>query len=148
MTMQADGEVKVPPAVQTAAAMVLALVTYTMVYYAVVSIVTVAADVFPDIVAFLLLGVRPNVVLVIAAILGAVAGMGSARLVCDLAFETFGERAVFWMFAAVLGLMTLGKISTPLAAQQMVVLAQYLVAMAVAYFLFWRQEPRPETTPE
>lgn len=147
MTMQADGEVKVPPAVQTAAAMVLALVTYTMVYYVAISLVLIAEDAFPNLFSLMFMGTRPNAVQMTAALFGAAVSIGAARLVCDLTLASYRTWPVFWMFAGVLGAMTLGKIWAPSGGLQMAVIAQYLAAMAVAYFLFW-QEPRPEAPPE
>lgn len=138
MTMEMDGEVKIPLGAETAAAMVVALVTYTLVHYAVVSVVMIGADTFPDAVALLLWGVRPNVVRVMAALLGAAAGICSARLICDLTLDAYQQRPVFWTFAGVLGAMTLGKIWTPSVAQQLAVAAQYAAALATAYLLFWR----------
>lgn len=147
MTMEVDREVNIPPGAQTAAAMVVALVTYTLVHYAVVSVVMIGADVFPDAVALLLWGTRPNVVRVAAALLGAAAGVWSARLVCDLTLGAYQQRPVFWMFAGVLGAMTLGKIWTPSVAQQLAVAAQYAAAMATAYLLYWRNEAAAPASP-
>lgn len=142
MTMQADGELKVPPAVQTAAAMVLALVTYTMVFYVAVSLVLIAEDAFPNLFSLMFMGTRPNAVQMTAALFGAAVSMGAARLVCDLTLAPYRMRPVFWMFAGVLGAMTLGKIWAP-SGLQTTVIAQYLAAMAVAWILLWREGAMP-----
>ncbi len=139
MTMEADGDLNIPQGVQTAAAMVVALATYTMVYYVAVSLVLIAEDSFPGLFAFALMGTRPNVVLMIAAVFGAVASMLSAKTLCDLTLSPYRTRPLFLMFAGVLGAMTLGKIWAPSTGLQMTVVAQYLAAMATAWVLFWRE---------
>ena len=148
MTMEADGDIKIPQRVQTAAAMVVALGTYTLAYYVVVSLVLIAEDAFPDLFAFMLMGTRPNVVQMVAAIVGAVSSMWIAKAVCDLTLTPYRQRPVFWMFAGVLGAMILGKICALSTGQQMAVVAQFVTAVGMAYALFWREGRMPEEMDE
>lgn len=133
---------------QTAAAMVVAMVVYTMVYYVAVSLVLIAEDNFPGLFSTLLMGTRPNVLLALAAVFGAAASMPVARLACDLTLRPYGRRYVFWMFAGVLGAMALGKVWSPATGQQMAVVAQFATAVAMAWLLFWREEDMPEVAGE
>lgn len=148
MTMEAGGDIKIPQGVQTAAAMVVALGTYTLVYYVAVSLVLIAEDAFPDLFALVLMGVRPNVVQMVAAVFGAVSSMWIAKAVCDLTLTPYQQRPVFWMFAGVLGAMTLGKFWVPSTGQQMAVATQFVTAVGMAYALFWREGRMPDSMDE
>lgn len=148
MTMEAGGDIKIPQGMQTAAAMVVALGTYTLVYYVAVSLVLIAEDAFPDLFALVLMGVRPNVVQMIAAVFGAVSSMWIAKAVCDLTLTPYQQRPVFWMFTGVLGAMTLGKFWAPSMGQQMAVATQFVTAVGMAYALFWREGRIPDSIDE
>ncbi|PWK60739.1 hypothetical protein [Aminobacter sp. AP02] len=124
---------------KTLGAMIVALVVYVFVSIFVALAVTVAADVFAVVVDLLLLGDRPNLVQLIAVVLGAVAGIWAARLVCDLAFPAYQPRSVFWMFVAVVTMITINKMSGTFRTAEIILGGQYLMTLVAAYYYFWHE---------
>lgn len=124
---------------ETLGAMVVALVVYVFVSIFVVLTVTITAGAFAFVIDWLLRGDRPNLIQLIAVVLGAVSGIWAARLVCDLAFPAYQPRFVFWMFAVVLTMTTINKISMTFTTAEIILGAQYLVALAAAFYYFWRE---------
>lgn len=124
---------------ETLGAMVVALVVYVFVSIFVVLAVTITAGALAFVVDWLLWGERPNLIQLIAVVFGAVAGIWASRLVCDLVFSAYQPRFVFWMFAVVLTMTTINKISMTFTTAQIILGAQYLVALAAAYYYFWRE---------
>lgn len=124
---------------ETLGAMVVALVVYVFVSIFVVLALTLTADAFAFVVDWLLWGDRPNVVQLVAVVLGSVAGIWAARLVCDLAFSAYQPRFVFWMFVVVLTMTTINKMSMTFITAQIILGGQYLMALVAAYYYFWRE---------
>lgn len=123
---------------QTMGAMVVALVVYVFASFFAIASLSLAADAFSFAIDFLLGGFRPNVIQLAAAMIGAAAGVWAARLACNLAFDAYLPRPVFWMFAVVLAMMALSRISLPFTMTQAILGAQYATALAAALHFFWR----------
>lgn len=131
---------------ETLGAMVVAQVVYVFVSIFVVLALTITADAFAFVIEWLLWGNRPNVVQLVAVVLGSVAGIWAARLVCDLAFSAYQPRFVFWMFVVVLTMTTINKMSMTFTAQ-IILGGQYLVTLVAAYYCFWRERSPIAVTP-
>ncbi|AWC22014.1 hypothetical protein WHT83_01525 [Aminobacter sp. P9b] len=124
---------------QTMGAMVVALVVYVFGSFLAVAVLAVAADAFAFAIDWLLGGVRPNVIQLVGSVLGAVAGIWAARLACDLTFDAYRPRAVFWMFVVVLTMTTVSRFSLPFTTTQAILGAQYVIALTAALHYFWRE---------
>lgn len=144
--MQDAGVRQVPFGPKTLGAMSVALVVYGAVSYVVMLALTLAVGMFAF-VAVWLLG-DPNSVLIrfIGAVLGSVAGMWAARQACDMAFDAYQPRAVFWMFVVVLIAAAMSRAPGSLDASLLVLGVQYLVALLAAFYYFWNSRSPITTT--
>lgn len=124
---------------QTLGAMAVALVVYVFASFLAIAVLTVAADVFAFAIDWVLGGARPNVIRLAGSVLGAVVGIWAARLACDLVFDAYLLRPVFWMFAVVLTMTTVSRLSLPFTMAQVILVAQYVIALAAALHFFWRE---------
>ncbi|WP_156381197.1 hypothetical protein [Aminobacter sp. DSM 101952] len=123
---------------QTIGAMVIALVVYVFASFLAIAVLALAAETFAFAIDWLLGGSRPNVIQLAGSVLGAVAGIWAARLACDLTFNAYRPRSVFWMFAVVLTMTTLSRFSLPFTTTQAILGTQYAAALAAALHYFWR----------
>lgn len=100
--MHNEGVARVAFGPKTLGAMLLALVVYVVASYVVMLAVTLAVGVFASVAQWLLGDPNAPLIRLIGAVLGSVAGMWAARQACDMAFDAYQPRPVFWMFVVVL----------------------------------------------
>lgn len=135
--MQNEGVARVAFGPKTLGAMLLALVVYVVASYVVMLALTLAVGLFASVAEWLLGDPNAPLIRFIGAVLGSVAGMWAARQACDLAFDAYQPRPVFWMFVVVLLAAAGSRVSGNLDAAQFVHGVQYLAALLTAFYYFW-----------
>ena len=144
--MQNEGVARVAFGPKTLGAMLLALVVYVVVSYVVMLALTLAAGLFASVAQWLLGEPNSPLVRFIGAVLGSVAGMWAARQACDMAFDAYQPRPVFLMFVVVLLAAAMSRVSGSMDAAQLVLGAQYLAALAAAFYYFGNTRSPISTT--
>jgi len=144
--MHDEGVARVAFGPKTLGAMLLALVVYAVASYVVMLAVTLAVGVLASVAQWLLGDPNAPLIRLIGAVLGSVAGMWAARQACDMAFDAYQPRPVFWMFVVVLLAAAGSRVSGNLDIAQLVLGAQYLAALLAAFFYFWTTRSPITTT--
>lgn len=118
-------------ALQTAVAMVLALVVYLVV-------ATVAAVLIFRVQSFMTV-IRPEIIQFFAAIIGSVIGITAAKAACDTVLRGYSRKAVFVMFAILtVAALAMELFLVPMQINQINSLGQLVAGTISAYLYFWQ----------
>lgn len=144
--MSSEGVARVDFGPKTLGAMLVALVVYVVVSYVVMLALTLAIGVFAFIAEWLFGDPNPALIRFVGAMLGSVTGMWAARLTCDMAFDAYQPRPVFWTFVVVLIAAAMSRISGSLDVSQLAHGTQYAATLLAAFYYFWRSRSPITTT--
>jgi hypothetical protein len=119
-------------ALQSAVAMVLALVVYVV-------IASLASMAIYFVQSFMTV-IRPGLIQFMAIIAGSFVGMMAAKSACDAVLKGYSSRAVFIMFVVLIAAMVIVEVGfVPMNMNQINSGAQLIASWIAAYSFFWRE---------